>query len=175
VGATNYLYCAGDKFDLKDNTGLFYWNSKVKFADITDGTSNTFMAGETLKGNGRVNQTDVKRQHVLLGKDDLKGLKDDAGVADFKEGKNIAADRCAAWIDGRFLMGTFTTTRMINDPKPDVSCAGLGGISGLRSMEPDGVNIAMGDGSVRFVSQSIALETFKNLGSRNDGNVIPNF
>jgi prepilin-type processing-associated H-X9-DG protein len=174
VGATNYLYCAGDQFDLKDNSGLFYLNSKTKFADIPDGTSNTFMAGETLKGNGNVKQTDVRRQHVLLGKDALNGLKEDAGVADFKAGKNIAADRCAAWIDGRFLIGTFTTTRMINDEKPDVSCAGLGGISGLRSQEP-GVNIAMADGSVRFVNQTIALDTFKNLGNRKDGNVIPNF
>src|SRR5262249_8053885 len=46
TGPTNYLFNAGSKPGLKDNDGLLYQESKVKFADITDGTSNTFMAGE---------------------------------------------------------------------------------------------------------------------------------
>ena len=54
---------------------------------------------------------DVRRQYVLLKKDALKGIKDDAGVQDFKDDKNIAGDRCASWMDGRFLQGTFNGTR----------------------------------------------------------------
>src|SRR6202042_2538474 len=131
-GATNYLWCAGSKPSLADNNGIFYQNSKVKLTDITDGTSNTMMAGETLKGDGGVKATTVKRQHVLLKKEDLKDIKDDAGVKDWENNKNIAAERCASWMDGRFLQGTFTATRTLNDPKPDVNCAGLGGLSGLR-------------------------------------------
>ena len=132
-GATNYLLCAGAKPALADNNGVFYQNSKVSSLIITDGTSNTMMAGETLKGDSGVKATTVKRQHVLLKKDDLKGIKDDAGVKDWENDKNIAADRGASWMDGRFLQGTFTGTRTLNDEKPDVNCGGFGGLSGLRS------------------------------------------
>jgi len=33
-GATNYLYCAGSKADLKDNDGLFFQDSKVRLARV---------------------------------------------------------------------------------------------------------------------------------------------
>src|SRR5580698_5643244 len=102
------------------------------------------MAGESLKGDGGVKATTVKRQLVLLKKDDLKGIKDEAGVKDWADSKNIAADRCASWMDGRFLQGTFTGTRTFNDEKPDVNCAGFGGLSGLRT-EDDNTNILMAD------------------------------
>jgi prepilin-type processing-associated H-X9-DG protein len=170
---TNYLFNAGSKYPLKDNDGLFYFDSKVKFADILDGTSNTLLTGETLKGTAGGRRT-VQRQHVLLGAAALAGLTEESGVKDFADGKNVRADRCAAWIDGRFLQGTFTGTRVLNDPRPDVSCAGAGGLSGLRSLR-DYANIGMADGSVRVIHKEVKLEVWKNLASRNDGNPIPEF
>ena len=173
-GATNYLFCAGSKPELADNNGLFYKNSKVTFPDIQDGTSNTMMAGATLKGDSAVKATDMRRQHVLLKKDDLKGIKDDAGVKDWEKDQNIVADRCASWMDGRFLQSTFTGTRMHNDAKPDVNCAGLGGLSGLRSV--DGMTvILMADGSVRTVNDKVKLEVWKLLADKADGNPLPDF
>jgi prepilin-type processing-associated H-X9-DG protein len=175
-GATNYLFNAGSNPDLKDNDGVFFQESATKIADITDGTSNTILAGETLKGDGKKQAVDVRRQYVLLGKDALKEIKDDAGVEDFKNNKNIAGDRCASWMDGRFLQGTFTGTRALNDTRPDVSCEGLGGLSGLRSYYAGYItNIAMCDGSVRAISSSVKLETWKLLTARNDGQPIPDF
>ena len=53
-----------------------------------------FVAGETLKGNGSVRAMDVRRQHVRLKKEALKGIKDDAGVKDWQADKHIAANRC---------------------------------------------------------------------------------
>src|SRR5205807_2872909 len=46
-GATNYLYCAGSKADLKDKDGIFFQDSKIRLPDVTDGLSNTVMTGET--------------------------------------------------------------------------------------------------------------------------------
>jgi prepilin-type processing-associated H-X9-DG protein len=173
-GATNYLFNAGSKPSLEDNDGIFYLDSKIKLADVTDGTSNTLLAGETLKGDGGVRAMTVKRQHVLFKKEALKDLKDDSGVKEFKDDKMIAADRCASWMDGRFLQGTFTGTRMLNDPKPDVNCGGAGGLSGLRGLEK-GANTAFCDGSVRYLNENIEAKTWRLLTCRNDGEVLPDF
>jgi prepilin-type processing-associated H-X9-DG protein len=171
-GATNYLYNAGSQPSLADNNGVFYLNSKIRFADITDGLSNTVMIGETLRGDGKKKAETVARQHVLLGKDDLKEIKDEAGVQDFKDGKNITGDRGANWLDGSFLQGTFTGTRLANDERPDVNCGGAGGLSALRSLGRT-VNVAMCDGSVRAVQTTIKLEVWKLVTARNDGKEIP--
>jgi hypothetical protein len=173
-GATNYLFNAGSKPALKDNDGVFFQDSKLKLTEITDGTSNTLLAGETLKGDGGKKAVDVRRQHVALDAKALDDLKEEAGVAEWKENVHIASDRCSAWIDGRFLQGTFTGTRVLNDARPDVSCGGAGGLSGLRSLE-DTVPIALCDGSVRVVKQNLALEVWKLLSARNDGQQIPGF
>jgi type II secretory pathway pseudopilin PulG len=173
-GPTNYLFNAGSKPALADNDGVFYQDSKLKITEIPDGTSNTLMIGETLKGDGMKKEPDLRRQYVLLGKDDLKDLKAESGVEDFKAGKHLAGDRCASWMDGRFLQGTFTGTRTLNDPKPDVSCAGAGGLSGLRSLT-DHSNIALCDGSVRVVTQKVSLEVWKLLTNRSDGMPLPDF
>ncbi len=170
---TSYLFNAGAKHSLTDNDGIFYMNSAVRLpADIPDGTSNTVLSGETLRGDPKAKPGDLRRSHVALKKADLKNLKDDSGVADFKAGKNIAHDRCAAWIDGRFLKGTFTGTRKVNDPRPDVNCAGEGGLSGLRGLE--GANVGMCDGSVRYMRDTTSANTWRLLTCRNDGQPLPN-
>ena len=80
-GATNYLFSAGTKPTLENNDGVFFQSSKIGLAQITDGTSNTFMIAETLKGDGGDKAVDVGRQYVLLkNKDALKDLKDESGV-----------------------------------------------------------------------------------------------
>src|SRR5262249_41265320 len=80
-GATNYLLCAGAKHALEDSDGVFYLDSKTKITDIADGTSNTLLTGETLKGDGGKKAVTVQRQHVFLkDKTAVKNLNDDSGV-----------------------------------------------------------------------------------------------
>jgi prepilin-type processing-associated H-X9-DG protein len=174
-GPTNYLFNAGAKPDLDKNDGVFFLNSKIKYTEIPDGTSNTIALAETLRGDGSNQAQDVRRQYVALDKDALAGLKDESGVQDFKDNKNIAGNRCFSWMDGRFLQGTFTGTRIVNDDKPDVDCGGAGGLSALRSMPGVFVNVAMCDGSVRPISKELKIETWRALTTRNGGEVNPEF
>jgi hypothetical protein len=173
AGATNYLFCAGDKPDLRNNTGMFFAESKLKLTQVPDGLSNTMMAAETLKGDSAVKATTVARQHVELKVDALKGIKPEAGVDDWKNDKNIVADRGDAWMDGKFLSGTFTGTRTVNDERPDVNCGGMGGMSGPRGL--DSVWILLGDGSVRRLSSKVPLNVIQLLANTNDGQPIPDF
>ncbi len=171
TAATNYPLCAGSKYALENNDGLFYTNSKVRFGEVADGLSNTIMSGETLKGDGGTKAVDVRRQHVLLKKDSLGDLSDTSGVKDFADNTNITGSRGAAWMDGRFLQGTFTGTRVMNDSKPDVSCDGLGGLSGLRAFGTV-VNVGMSDGSVRALTENLDLNMWKAMSSRNGNEVV---
>jgi hypothetical protein len=172
-GATNYLFNAGTKASLVHNDGVFFQDSQARIpASFPDGLSYTIVIGETLKGDGGLTAKDVARQHVELGKDVLKGLKGDAGTAEWKADKHIAGDRCSSWMDGRFLQGTFNSGRLPNDPRPDVDCGGLGGWSALRSLE-DKVNVAMGDGSVRPINVKVKPEVWKALITPAGGEVLP--
>ena len=162
-GATNYLF----------NDMVFFHNSQSKFpASIPDGLSNTIFIGETLKGDGGEKAEDVRRQYVLLKKDALKGVKADTGVSYFKDGKNIAGDRCASWMDGRFLQGTFNGKLKPNDERPDVNCGGEGGASTLRSLN-DQIAVGLGDGSARFTdAKKISFTTWTNAIDPADGMVL---
>lgn len=161
-GPTNYLF----------NDLVLYLNSKEKFpAAITDGTSNTIGLGETLKGDGQTNAIDVRRQHVLLKKEDLKNTGPDTGVKYFRDNKNIVGDRCSSWMDGRFLQGTFNGKLRPNDERPDVSCGGVSGVSALRSFNRY-VQVGMFDGSVRTVVTDISHKTWKAAMTPNGGEAL---
>ena len=56
----------------------------------------------------------------------------------------------------------------MNNKDPDVDCGGAGGISALRGLT-DGSNIALCDGSVRFVNNKISLTTWQYAANREDG------
>lgn len=142
MAATNYLW----------NDKIFSLNSKPLFPQSFRGrTSSIICVGETLKGDPKAAAEDVRRRHVELKKDDVKDLKGDAGVEDFKNGKNVVADRCASWMDGRFLQGRFNGARALNDERPDVDCGGTDGLATLRSLD-DLILVGFGDGSARSLN-----------------------
>lgn len=173
-GPTSYQLVAGSKAALADNNGVLYRESKVRLQELTDGTSNTMMAINILKGDGGKGPQKVQRQHVRLDKDDLKGIKESAGVKEFEEGKKVVGTRGGSWLDGRFLQATTTITRPVDDARPDVDCGGDGGLAAPRTLG-QGCNVLIADGSVRAVSRGVAFTTWQALATRNGAEVIPNF
>jgi len=172
-GATNYLFSAGTKHALADNDGVFYQNSRTRFADVQDGLSNTIVVIDTLKGDGQTKAVDVRRQHVVYKAEALKGLTDKSGIQDFMESKHIAGNRGASWMDGRFLQGTFNAARKPNDERPDVDCAGRGGLFGPRTLA-NSLQVGMGDGSVRALDLKISDVTWKAAITRAGGEALGN-
>jgi prepilin-type N-terminal cleavage/methylation domain-containing protein len=125
----------------------------VKITDITDGTANTLLLSE-----------------VLMAKDPNYDIRGDI----------INNDR------GCF---SFMTNNTPNSKNPDVlhfyspttdpvlmpSVPGNNASNAARSKHINGVNATLCDGSVRFVSNSVNITTWQNLGSMYDGNVVGDF
>jgi hypothetical protein len=68
----------------------------------------------------------------------------------------------------------FSTYAPPNFRVPDVHRNGYGWFA-ARSLHPAGVNLAVGDGSVRFVSDQLEPATWRALGTRRGGEVLGTF
>ena len=65
----------------------------------------------------------------------------------------------------------FICLNMNTDPQPGVWGGGVGAVT-PSSNHPGGVNVCFGDGSVRFVKDTVSPQTWWALGSRNGGEVV---
>ena len=75
----------------------------------------------------------------------------------------------------KFPLNNFTPDRPANpcDGNPLRNANYYGASQGFKSRHTGGANFAQVDGSVRFVSQFINMETYVYLSWRNDGRVPP--
>lgn len=163
---TNYVGNQGSDANFTTGNGIFFRNSKMRFADIVDGTSQTYLVGECLRGDF-----------------DLNTLRDNyVGVRNVSDARVIStcqtlvpnfSDRGGAWIGGQGLNSTFTTARPPNNPLVDCWGPSFSFTNFVaRSFHPGGVNIAMVDGSVRFVPNTIDPVVYLAMGSRAGAEVI---
>ncbi len=121
----------------------------TRMTDITDGTSNTLMMSETLVAWSQADN-------------DWRGdIQNDDGVFKFMTllTPNSSVPDVVNW------------AIPTNDPAMPVTTAGQE-YSAARSRHTNGVNAALCDGSVRFVSNSISLQTWMALGTMNGGEVL---
>ncbi|QDT63242.1 DUF1559 domain-containing protein [Calycomorphotria hydatis] len=194
--ATNYGFNAGQWFiwDPSDNsygTGMFHPNAKLMFRDCTDGTSNTLMIGEVKAWTPYVRNIASAPTNLDPASADI------AGIASGGEEK-LSADGSkntghTEWPDGRVHHGGFTVQFGPNTVVPyndgtddfdidfnsqqegkDVTNPTYAAIT-TRSYHIGGIQVALMDGSARFISENIDLTLWRNLGARNDGEVIGEF
>ncbi len=134
--------------------------------NIRDGTSNTLMLAEVRQGQAMADSTHT----------DLRGLiwyGHHAGITTHEVPNTSVPD----YVQGDFCGDAAAATAL------GMPCASESGQTtgstpknlSARSCHSGGVNVALCDGSVRFVSNSVNQTTWQNLGSSQDGLVVGDY
>ena len=153
-------------------TGIFSYLSNVPFSDILDGLSNTAFFSERLRGTGSPNpRTDM---FVIP--------PQTSSLATYQACTNInpvtATPLTSKW-GYSWVMGENCCTQYNHVGSPNSFACGGTGFQGTMSnmamqvppssSHPGGVNVCMGDGSVKWVNDTIDLLTWAALGTRRGG------
>jgi prepilin-type N-terminal cleavage/methylation domain-containing protein/prepilin-type processing-associated H-X9-DG protein len=178
-GATNYIACVGNGLvqfgDVAVGNGVFT-DTPVRVETISDGSSNTVVFAETLLGNGVTSTgstpTDARRERYVL-----PGPADTTPAACESASRGAWSGlRSSKWIDGHY--GSVLYNHYYPPNAKNWDC-GNGfnnkGLTAARSGHSGGVNVLLGDGSVRFVRDGIAIDTWRALATRNGGEVIGDY
>jgi prepilin-type N-terminal cleavage/methylation domain-containing protein len=147
--------CFHPTMNPKDLAGMFHQNVRIKHRDCTDGTSNTILLGE---------------RHIY------------DPVFDQDTGDKIT-DWGWVWFGAQ--ADAFLSTGIKINFRLPANFATLGGavqqqlfddrMNAMGSGHVGGTQIAMTDGSVRYISENISTVVFIGLGSRGKGEVLGEF
>lgn len=170
---TSYTGIAGSTLDTPLNTGghgsgsgggSLFQNSKINFSAITDGTSNTIIVGEQSDHLRDANNQPITGSYSAITSQGPHGWTmgtNNTAVGTANTERHFNCTTVAYQINQRGLPNSGGTSHNTGRNIP------------LSSGHTGGVNVAMGDGSVRFLKSSTALATLQMLCSRADGLVIP--
>jgi prepilin-type N-terminal cleavage/methylation domain-containing protein len=149
-GKTNYLGCSGVYGEIghsyyDQRVGVFSVRSTTRMAQITDGTSHTFLFGEAVGIVGN-------------------GIEDGGSL-------HTGFLYAYSWIGSATLpVGWGLDVQQSNGaPNPEAHYDAAFGIFG--SLHPGVVHFCMADGSVQAVKQDIDLDIFWALGGRSEGDL----
>lgn len=170
-GPSNYQACVGSLMDATNGNGIFYQNSKVKFTDVIDGTSNTVAFSETILGPGG---DDLSADAVGDPQTMFRRIASTATPIS-EEGCSSSPwrlNRNGTWADGAYTTGLYNHILTPNSQSPDCIRHSNPAWKAARSRHENGVNVTMGDGSVRFVTDNVNPEAWLAASTRNGGEVI---
>ena len=184
LGPANYAVCIGTGANLGspfDTDGMFFAASRIGAGGVTDGLSNTVAMAECLLGqgaehySGTVAVKDQKFAYAYTG-----GPVSDAGCA-AASSWNETNRKGFLWAAGEIRTTAYNHYYGPNSTKWD--CIGydpnLGyastGWHAARSMHVGTVNVLMGDGSGRSISENIDIVVWRNLSTRAGGETLGEF
>ncbi len=124
--------------------GIMYPQSKIQYRRITDGTSNTFLVGESAW------LADGTSRAWIVG----------------ATGGLLAPNRTLFSYSGKNIFFPMKT-------QPRETPAVANNDTSFGSEHPGGAHFAMADGSGQFVTENIDIEIYRALASRNGGEVAP--
>jgi prepilin-type N-terminal cleavage/methylation domain-containing protein/prepilin-type processing-associated H-X9-DG protein len=142
TGVSNLQQMMTNPWGCMNGDGIFYVQSKIRFADVTDGLANTIFVSEVPDSGG------------------------DA-IGQF----NAGADRRVVFSGGADSnppteMSEFLIASETNDP------INGGAEEAAGSWHPGGAQFLMGDGSVQFLSENMDMTTYRALSTRSGAEVV---
>jgi prepilin-type N-terminal cleavage/methylation domain-containing protein/prepilin-type processing-associated H-X9-DG protein len=150
-GQVSYCGNAGRRsYFYQDMThdGVFFVNSKVRMADIIDGTSNTIMFAERSHYDPEFDR--IYPAYPIRNWGGWAFCTPRNSVADYLIGTEVAINYRVP-----------TTASVGSLPEQDDRLTAIG------SMHPGGANVALADGSVRFATDRTPLKILSAYGTRN--------
>ena len=164
---------AGVNVGILAPNGLFHSDNLITLAGITDGTSNTAAFSEHVIGDFSQTVSTEKSDTYRPGthpqnSDDAVAFCRASNIADLTQQgySNIGAP----WTYGYHSTTSYwhssgPNTRSCMFPPSKISTT-------ANSRHPGGVNVGLADGSVRFVKDTVNLQAWRALGTRDGGEVI---
>ena len=138
------------------DNGLLYVNSNTRMRDVTDGLSNTFLVGESkymLTSQGTNSTYYIGwSSSVRLGPSTYPNSASLAAAYEPINSRERTGGQATSGSDTRNYSGHLFGSRHVG-----------------------GAQFLLGDGSVRFVSENINLDTYRDASMRADGNVLGEF
>lgn len=190
---TNYGWNMGDWYVWgglvgQDNRGAFQFNRSRRLAAFLDGLSQTMIAAE-VKAQQRYLRDFSGGLALIQSPGTVPGPTADPHVVapEYNAGGSLQATGHTEWVDGHVHQSGMTTAWPPNkritrttDPSLDLDITGIREQNGgptyaaitARSYHPGGVNVLMGDGSVRFVKDTVHGPTWRALGTVAGGEAI---
>jgi prepilin-type N-terminal cleavage/methylation domain-containing protein/prepilin-type processing-associated H-X9-DG protein len=170
----NYAYTKDAR-----HAGVFAYVSSTRLADIADGTSNTVMFAEVKRG-AFPNNNEID---IIVVQPNLWGTGSPVtnannltppAVCNKLPGYKQLTYTGLQYQRGTLLASLYTHTVAPNSKKRDCVSFPTLELAHLasRSYHSGGVNVALCDGSVRFVKDSLQLDVWKALGTRAGGETI---
>jgi prepilin-type N-terminal cleavage/methylation domain-containing protein/prepilin-type processing-associated H-X9-DG protein len=144
--------------------GPIYRNSRVTYAGVTDGLSNTVIASEKTPYLADASWVGIIPGYRHFAYNAFASLGT-GGVG--PGGAPIDYDYPGALLASHSGPSLYESPQVIHPPNSPI-----GHTDEFYALHPGGANVLMGDGSVRFVRQSINLLTWQALSSRAGGEVI---
>jgi len=185
-GPTNYAACTGTGLNggsPYNADGIIFANSTTRLSDIMDGTSNTAMMSESTLGEGDESSqvpfggANAQTAYGFL----YSGQLTDAGCAS-PSAWNLSNRRGFQWVAGEYRCSSYNHYYTPNSPTydcfsyiptgpPEQLYTALGWRA-ARSRHNGGVNLALTDGSVRFVSDTVSRDAWRAISTRSGGETI---
>lgn len=193
---SNYGWCTGSSVftagsaNSTNANGIIVFSSENRMADITDGTSNTILAGEMLSGSGSTSPAMFPFDIFYVNDGPFAAIANKAfptqaevdtignSAKTSPVGSRANNGNLWAWYSHYQSAINTAVTPNWQYPSAGGNCCPGGahdwgyGLTPPRSQHSGGVNVAMGDGSLKFMRNSVNLLTFQQLGNRKDGAVI---
>ncbi len=179
-GPSNYSFCSGDGQHAGDAgcaNGAFDMPNPQSFGSITDGSSTTAAASESLLGiSGVADQTNPN----IWPRDPKRAFARSSSTVFYDGGCALASsgwrfDKGLGWYDGDYRSTLYNHYYTPNSKSYD--CLGPTNRhnpawKAARSMHPGGVNLLFCDGHVNFMKDAISPVIWKAIATRNGGEAI---